>query len=244
MIEQMFPRQKYLEMFKENHREGWNVGQVEEAPQQPQQQPQKETELQTDDTTFQGTTEIESQKPVKPEEALEPEVHTESGEFQAPVEAIVEEPEPVKPEEATTQQEPVKKPAKEKIAKGKQKQKPVKPVKEPEINQNSEEHHEFRVSYRVKTGIRKNNNFLEDLLISNAYDEEYMMDSVNCTRLDRVHKVTESVFTKLNKIAVEHGAKDLNEVIIRLMEGKKKSKENATDLINHQNTDNAPSNVI
>jgi N6-adenosine-specific RNA methylase IME4 len=87
LIEKMFPDQKYLELFKENKREGWNIGQVEEAP---QQQPQTETELQTDDTTLQATTEKESQKPVKLEEAIEPEVHTESGEFQTPVEATIE----------------------------------------------------------------------------------------------------------------------------------------------------------
>jgi len=87
IIEQMFPGQKYLELFKDAHREGWNVGHIEEASQQLQQKSEPETETQTTDTTLQATTEKEAQEPIKPEEALEPE-HTVSGESQAPVATI------------------------------------------------------------------------------------------------------------------------------------------------------------
>jgi N6-adenosine-specific RNA methylase IME4 len=356
IIEQMFPGQKYLELFKENKRDDWNVGHVEEAPQQLQQKSEPETETQTTDTTLQATTEKEAQEPIKPEEAQEPE-HTVSGESQAPVATIekqhndtldkpfilkvgsrdmgvIEEfnnhelniallcqpitkiqdktelwdnkknkliftfdeelspdrivrmadkeinkyldaeehlpPEPMKPEEAPQQPqpehetEPVK--AKTVSAKGvrktkkdisqdnvsphpKEQKQPVNKKKNVQQAKADELHNkEIRISYNAQKAIRENPKNLEELLISNNYDVEYEMESNNCTKLDRHEFVTDDMYNQLESKVREHGAKDINEVIIRLLEGSKKaksqSKKKATDLINHQNTDNAPSNVI
>lgn len=83
---------------------------------------------------------------------------------------------------------------------------------------------EIRISYNVQKAMRENPDLLEELLTSNNYDVEYVMKSSNCTELSRIGKVSEPIFDRLRKISVERGAKDINEVIIRLLEGNKKQK--------------------
>jgi hypothetical protein len=112
------------------------------------------------------------------------------------------------------------------------------------------------VQVALKKAMDESQDLLEEILTSNSYDEKYEFTAVNSYKLDRNLYVTDDHYGRLDAIAKEHGAKDLNEVIARLWQGHKKQiaegskkakaprkKKKAID-ISHQNSDDAPPNAL
>ena len=175
-----------------------------------------------------------------------------SSESHAPVEAIVEEPVKEKTARAKGVRKTKKDISQDNVSPHPKEQKqPVKKKKNVQQAKVDELHtKEIRISYNVQKAINANANILEELLVSNTYDAEYVMKSGNCTKLDRHGYVTDDEYYRLDAIAIKRGAKDINEVIIRLLEGSKKAKspnkkksKTATDSIN-KHSDNAQPNAV
>lgn len=78
--------------------------------------------------------------------------------------------------------------------------------------------YEINISERVYKSISKNKWLIENIFTTNKYDKDYVLEPEE-VMTDKTTTVTVYQLNRLKKLAEEHDAKDINEVIIRLHEG-------------------------
>jgi hypothetical protein len=198
-------------------------------------------------------------------------------------EMVKEKPEPVKPEatqqtqpeeselvKETVKEAEIKEPVKARVRIAKKdvshdgvSSQQVKNKKKTQQQAKPDEFHKnlIKISDNVQVALKKAKDkaeggdilLLEEILTSNSYDVDYEFTAVNSYKLDRNLYVTDDMYNRLEALAKERGAKDLNEIIARLWQGHKKqiaegskktkspSKKKKTSIdINHQKSDDTP----
>lgn len=83
--------------------------------------------------------------------------------------------------------------------------------------------YEIDISSRVYQALKRNQHVIEEILTLNKYDKDYEMTSDKCTVTNQKTSIKGDQLNQLNIIAREHDAKDINEVITRLLEGSRKT---------------------